>query len=317
MRLIHPKDKCLHDFVNIQPIHLLENSLDEQNDLTLGFKNKTYNLFISSPGYHQSTLTPLVNLDIFNSFCDFHYESTEQKKDIILRPKFGTYPFQLLLYPLQDMNFKFLYNSEHDISNDSSKSINKKIKYEFKVNSFKKKIKMSPAFIASLQPIDFSISGWLSLSQFNPQVLYKLSFTVGSRPSYVGMSYLNDKDDDDIYEFASRYDNKIIDFRFWISHPTNKSNYDVKSSLEYTNYPYHLFLFSKFNNLGYFKISSKLSHKQKTFELGFDSTKKLKCFFGTNIKNDIFGRIGMTIKPGFNFEHPPLFKACIVFDKSD
>lgn len=312
MRLIHPIDKCLYDFTNIQPIRHIENPLDEQNDLTVGLKTKNYNLFISSPGYNQTTLIPLVNFDIINSFCDFHYESTETKKDIVLRPKFGIYPFQLLLYPLQDMNFKFLYNTEFDLSEE----INKEITYELKVNSFKKKIKMSPALIVSLKPLNFSISGLLAISHFK-QISYKLSWTVGARPFYVGTSYLKDKDDDDVYEFAARFDDNTVDFRFWISQSTNKKNYNIKSSLEYSQCPYHIFLASKLDDLGKFKFSSKITHTTKTVELGIDSSKKFKCSFGTQLRNNINAKIGMTINPEVSFERPPLFKACIVFDKPE
>lgn len=312
MRLNHIRDKCLFDFTNIQPINLLENPLDEQNDLTIGLKTKNYSLQISSPGYHQTTLIPLSNFDITNSFCDFHYESTENKKDIVLRPKFGSYPFQLLLYPLKDMNFKFLFNSTYDLSNE----IKKEVTYELKVNSFKKKIKMSPALIVSLKPLNFSISGWTSISQFSSQVLYKIAWTVGSHPFYVGTSYVKNKDDD-AYEFVARYDDQTVDFRFWISQSTSKKNYNIKNSLEYSQNPYHLFLASKLDDLGNFKVSSKLSHMKRTIEVGVDSTKKFKFIFGTQIKNDINVRVGMTIKPDVSFEHPPLFKACIVFDKSD
>lgn len=312
MRLIHQRDISLYDFKNILPIHLFENPLDEQNDVTLGLKTNNYQLFISSPGYHQSTLIPLVNFDVLNSFCDIHYESTEKKKDIILRPKFGKYPIQLLLYPLQEMNFRCLYNYTYSLPYENLK----KVSSEIKINSFKKKVKLSPTFLISLQPLNISISGWLCLSHLKPQVLYKLSWTVGINSIYVGASFLKDKDDDDIYEFATRYNYNDLDLRFWIAQSTNKKNYEIKSSLEYMKSPYNFLITTNFANLSKFKVSSKLSYTNKTLELGFDSSKKFKCFFGTQIKENILARVGMTTNALVSLEDPPLFKACIVFDKS-
>ncbi|OHS94444.1 hypothetical protein TRFO_39349 [Tritrichomonas foetus] len=270
----------MNDYSSLLPLRIPKNTTSGQNDLTIGLVSNDYQVSISNPGLNQKSMIPLITLDISNTMLDLHYDATEKKKNMILKPKFGNYPIALTIFPLKDMNFILSYRPSLELDEgDVTKFV-----IDSKFNSLKKKGHLSIFSQNKYNHFTFSFGGDVSfISSLSKSINTLYGFIVSARrgPISTGFSInANAETHDEILKFVSRFDNKNVDARFFV----------LKSRLEGYTYKWSLLLNTPFLNTSSIVGNKFLNNSNNRFHNSFNGNGNYSASLGIHGKkhNDNF-----------------------------